>query len=140
MIARNLVHYALNLLAACGLHHVPGWLDGISAPGAPFLSFSFVAPAVLLALALVLCLGVKESARANNVLTGLKMAIVVFIVAVGLAHLDPGNLVPFAPTGVGRPDVPSRLVVSCAPGRSERWKAPSRRPSSAASGCDGTAS
>ncbi len=101
MIARNLVHYALNLLAACGLPHVPGWLDGISAPGAPFLSFSFVAPAVLLALAFVLCLGVKESARANNVLTGLKMAIVVFIVAVGLAHLDPGNLVPFAPTGVG---------------------------------------
>ena len=101
MIARNLVHYVLNLLAACGVGPVPSWLDGISAPGATFFSISFVAPALLLALTFVLCLGVKESARANNVLTGLKMAIVVFIVAVGLAHLDAGNLLPFAPTGVG---------------------------------------
>ncbi|GAB3685135.1 amino acid permease [Saccharopolyspora tripterygii] len=48
----------------------------------------------------VLLLGVRESAWATTVTTVLKIAVLVFFVAVALTAFNSGNMVPFAPTGI----------------------------------------
>ena len=110
LIARNLVHYVLRLLEAMGLSNLPSWLVAIPVPGLPFLSVSFTAPIVLCLLGSVLCCGIRESARANNILTGLKMSIVVFVVIAGVTAVDSNNWVPFAPRGTSSVFQASSLV------------------------------
>jgi APA family basic amino acid/polyamine antiporter len=99
LIARNLMHYVINFLEVCGVQRVPTWLESISLPLAPFFSFSFTAPLVLALLACVLCKGIHESAKVNNILTSLKCLIVVFVIVSGLSKLNTDNLSPFAPKG-----------------------------------------
>ncbi|MBQ0925294.1 amino acid permease [Saccharopolyspora endophytica] len=48
----------------------------------------------------VLLLGVRESAWATTVTTVLKIAVLVFFVAVAFTAFDSGNLTPFAPAGI----------------------------------------
>jgi APA family basic amino acid/polyamine antiporter len=47
----------------------------------------------------LLVIGVKESARANNAMVVLKLAVLALFVGVGLLHVDPANWTPFAPNG-----------------------------------------
>jgi APA family basic amino acid/polyamine antiporter len=47
----------------------------------------------------VLVLGVKESARVNNLMVILKLAVLALFVGVGALYMDPKNWVPFAPNG-----------------------------------------
>jgi APA family basic amino acid/polyamine antiporter len=47
----------------------------------------------------LLLLGVRESARANNILVILKLAVLGLFIAVGLANVNPANYEPFAPNG-----------------------------------------
>jgi APA family basic amino acid/polyamine antiporter len=47
----------------------------------------------------VLLLGVRESARVNAVMVAVKLVVLGLFVAVGLAHINPANYVPFAPNG-----------------------------------------
>ena len=59
----------------------------------PFLSaypdlFAF---GITLALTAVLCLGVKESTRFNNVFTCLNIGVVLFVTVFGAAHADLAN-------------------------------------------------
>ena len=100
LIARNLVQYIRELLIAFGIQGIPSWLDKIDVPGAPFLSFSITAPLVLLILSLILLRGVRESATVNNIMTSLKIFIVLFVIIAGCTVLDPGNWTPLAPEGV----------------------------------------
>jgi len=60
-------------------------------------------PAVLIVLAMtaVLYVGVRESARANNIMVALKVAIIVIVVIAGLKFVDPGNFRPFVPANTG---------------------------------------
>ncbi|MCX6344434.1 MAG: amino acid permease [Armatimonadetes bacterium] len=60
-------------------------------------------PALLITLILtvVLVIGIKESTRFNNIMVGLKVAIVCFVIAVGAFFVHPGNWHPFAPFGYG---------------------------------------
>lgn len=48
----------------------------------------------------VLLLGVRESAWATTVTTVLKIAVLVFFVAVAFTAFNSGNLIPFAPAGI----------------------------------------
>ncbi|CAI5458855.1 unnamed protein product [Closterium sp. Yama58-4] len=61
------------------------------------LSINLVAPAVLLLLSWLLCRGVRETSRVNDVMTSVKVAIVVLVVAVGAGHMNPANWFPFFP-------------------------------------------
>lgn len=54
---------------------------------------------IVLAITLVLVLGVRESARVNLVMVGIKMAILVFFIIIAFANFSSGNLTPFAPEG-----------------------------------------
>ncbi len=47
----------------------------------------------------LLCVGVKESVRANNIMVMIKLAVLTLFVVVGTIHIDPANYVPFAPNG-----------------------------------------
>jgi APA family basic amino acid/polyamine antiporter len=52
-----------------------------------------------MAVTWVLLLGVKESARANNVMVVVKLLVLGVFVVVGGLHIDTANYVPFAPNG-----------------------------------------
>ena len=47
----------------------------------------------------LLVIGVKESARANAVMVGIKLLVLAFFVIVGFGHIDMANYHPFAPNG-----------------------------------------
>jgi APA family basic amino acid/polyamine antiporter len=80
---------------------------GVSLPDAiakaPGAGGTVNVPAVLLILAVasLLAYGIRESARANTVMVVLKLAILVFFVAIGVGSIRSGNLHPFAPHGFG---------------------------------------
>jgi APA family basic amino acid/polyamine antiporter len=47
----------------------------------------------------LLVIGVKESARVNNAMVVLKLAVLALFVGVGVLYVDPKNWTPFAPNG-----------------------------------------
>ncbi|GAA2791623.1 amino acid permease [Crossiella cryophila] len=68
-------------------------------PGAGGVVNIPAAVVVLLATA-VLIAGVRESARATTVTTMIKVAVLIFFVAVAATAFDSGNMTPFAPEGL----------------------------------------
>jgi APA family basic amino acid/polyamine antiporter len=62
----------------------------------------FDLPAVLIALAVtyVLVIGIRESAWFNTAMVAIKVAIVLFVIGVGMLYVDPANWRPFAPFGL----------------------------------------
>jgi len=55
--------------------------------------------AIVMVITWILLLGVKESARANNIMVVIKLVVLGFFVVVGAMHIDTANYVPFAPNG-----------------------------------------
>jgi APA family basic amino acid/polyamine antiporter len=47
----------------------------------------------------VLVIGIRESARVNNAMVVLKLAVLALFVGVGVFYIDPANWTPFAPNG-----------------------------------------
>ena len=66
--------------------------------GVPLL-LNVPAALIVLAITSLLYVGVRESARANNVMVVVKLLVLGLFVVVGAAHIDPANYVPFAPNG-----------------------------------------
>jgi APA family basic amino acid/polyamine antiporter len=62
----------------------------------------FDLPAVVVAAAVtvVLVIGIRESAGFNTVMVGVKLVIVLFVIAVGAFYVNPENWKPFAPYGL----------------------------------------
>jgi APA family basic amino acid/polyamine antiporter len=54
---------------------------------------------VVAAITWLLVIGIKESARANNAMVVLKLAVLALFVGVGAFYIDPANWTPFAPNG-----------------------------------------
>jgi APA family basic amino acid/polyamine antiporter len=55
--------------------------------------------AIVMAITWLLLRGVKESARANNIMVVVKLLVLTLFVVVGALHIDTSNYVPFAPNG-----------------------------------------
>lgn len=92
--------YLQSLLASVG-YRLP--VELTAAPGAvPGVSTWFNLPALLIMLVLtaMLSLGVRESARVNNVMVAIKIGVVLLFIAVGVGHVEPTNWQPYAPFGV----------------------------------------
>jgi APA family basic amino acid/polyamine antiporter len=73
-----------------------------AAPGAVAGVTTYMnAPAlfIMLVLTTMLSLGVRESARVNNVMVVIKIAVVLLFIVVGVKHVNPVNWQPFAPFG-----------------------------------------
>ncbi len=60
-------------------------------------------PAVLIIaiITYILYYGMKESARVNNIIVGIKIVIILVFVVLGVGHIDTANYHPFAPFGFG---------------------------------------
>jgi basic amino acid/polyamine antiporter, APA family len=58
-------------------------------------------PAVLITLLItwILFIGIKESAKINNIIVLLKIAVIVLFIVLGFSHIDFANFKPFAPFG-----------------------------------------
>ena len=109
--------YFNSLLTAFGIH-LPDWLTHgyrtallssnpevhallQTAPrlgGIPIL-VNVPAALIVLAITALLYIGVRESARANNVMVVVKLLVLGLFVGLGAWHINPDNYVPFAPNG-----------------------------------------
>ena len=105
--------YFQSLLGSFGLH-LPPWLGTdpmtathqapellATAPQVLGIPIVVNLPAILAVLFVtaVLCIGIRESARANAVLVALKLGMIALFLYVGVAHVEPSNWTPFAPNG-----------------------------------------
>jgi APA family basic amino acid/polyamine antiporter len=61
--------------------------------------FNLLAVAIVAVVTWVLVIGIKESARANNVMVALKLVILGFFIVVGAFYVKPANWSPFMPNG-----------------------------------------
>jgi APA family basic amino acid/polyamine antiporter len=109
--------YFMSLLSGFGLT-MPAWLTHgyrtallssdpavhallQSAPrvaGIPIL-LNIPAAVIVMAITWLLYIGVRESARANNIIVVVKLLVLGFFVVLGGMHIDPANYRPFAPNG-----------------------------------------
>lgn len=78
---------------------VPGVYE--SAPhifGKPII-FNVLAVAIVALITIVLVWGIRESARFNAVMVGIKILVLVFFIVVGFTYVQPANWTPFTPNG-----------------------------------------
>ncbi|HET8622916.1 MAG TPA: amino acid permease [Gemmatimonadales bacterium] len=54
---------------------------------------------IVMAVTALLYIGVRESARANNIMVVVKLVVLGLFVAIGVMHIDPQNYTPFVPNG-----------------------------------------
>jgi len=83
--SENLQYYSSTVLPNIG-----GWEISVNLP----------ALLIVLLLTVLLVYGIRESARANSIMVVVKVAVLVFFVALGGFYLSPGNWQPFAPNGM----------------------------------------
>ncbi len=78
--------------------HIPPFLasDPFSVPGA---WFNLPAAAVVALVTVVLVIGIRESAGFNAAMVLVKLAVVLFVIAAGFAHVDTARWTPFLPFG-----------------------------------------
>jgi APA family basic amino acid/polyamine antiporter len=66
--------------------------------GVPIL-LNIPAALIVLGITALLYIGVRESARANNVMVVIKLLVLALFVGLGAWHINPENFTPFAPNG-----------------------------------------
>lgn len=64
------------------------------------LSINLPAVLVLLFVSILLIRGIKESAKVNCVVVGLKLVVIFIFIVVGIFHINKSNWVPFMPYGM----------------------------------------
>jgi APA family basic amino acid/polyamine antiporter len=74
------------------------WRHHPSIGGIPII-FNAAAAGVVLLITWLLVIGIKESARVNNVLVALKIIILTIFIGVGMFYVKPENWTPFMPNG-----------------------------------------
>jgi APA family basic amino acid/polyamine antiporter len=89
--------YFQSLLEGFGLH-IPKVLA--SAPGAGEGGFvNLPAIIIILAITTLLSKGIKESARVNNIMVLIKLAVIIIFIVAGVGYVKPDNWHPFMPFG-----------------------------------------
>jgi APA family basic amino acid/polyamine antiporter len=74
------------------------WTDHPTIAGIPVI-LNVLAMIIVGAITWLLVVGIKESARANNIMVLLKVVILLFFIAVGAFYVKPENWTPFMPNG-----------------------------------------
>ena len=102
------VHLPPALAASPTLWCTASQVGTMAAPGCAHAGFNLTGaivnlPAVVIValMSSVLVIGIRESARVNNFIVFLKVAIVLLVVIVGLGHITPSNWKPFIPPNAG---------------------------------------
>lgn len=71
----------------------------INAPGVQGGFVNLPAILIIAAITALLIRGVKESARFNNIIVGIKLIVVLLFICIGIFHIHPANWSPFMPYG-----------------------------------------
>ncbi|MFF4364954.1 amino acid permease [Streptomyces sp. NPDC001594] len=79
---------------------LPTWMLGAPGTG-PGHRFDLIAAVLCLFTAYLLTLGIKNAARFETIVVGLKVLVVLLVIVVGFFHIKTGNYSPFFPFGVG---------------------------------------
>jgi APA family basic amino acid/polyamine antiporter len=99
--------YLVSLLESFGIHLPSQWISGpfegaalpdrMAPPGYANL------PAVLIVMlaSAILVIGVRESARVNAIIVGIKLAVVAVFIGAGWSYINPANYHPFLPPNTG---------------------------------------
>ena len=74
------------------------WTNHPTIAGIPIV-FNFLAVFIVAVITWLLVIGVKESARTNNVMVAIKLIILFFFIYAGIKYVKPENWTPFAPNG-----------------------------------------
>jgi len=99
--------YVINVLEELGIHLPPALINAPvgKGPGHTLVATGAIVnvPAVLIVIALTwLCyVGIKQSARLNNIMVVIKVAIIVLFIIAGLAYIDTANWHPYLPANTG---------------------------------------
>jgi APA family basic amino acid/polyamine antiporter len=78
---------------------VHGLLETAPRIGGLPLLLNIPAAVIVLLITVLLYVGVRESAKANNIMVVIKLIVLALFVVVGSMHNDPANYTPFAPNG-----------------------------------------
>jgi APA family basic amino acid/polyamine antiporter len=99
--------YFIKLLHLSGVHEIPLWLitDPVTAKeeamkmgvAAPAFSINLPAGIIVWLVTWILFKGIKESAKTNNIIVGIKVTAVMFVIACGAFYINPSNWHPFIP-------------------------------------------
>ncbi len=120
LVAVGWSHYFIKLIGLFGLH-IPSWLTNdyltlshlapeLIAQSVPYLFgipivFNLPAALIIIAITTLLVVGIKESARFNSIIVGVKLAVILLVIFVGWFYVKPDNwgnsFSAFAPFGIG---------------------------------------
>src|SRR5205085_8217875 len=78
---------------------VHGLLDSAPHVGGVPVLVNVPAFAIVALITWLLLLGVRESARANNIMVAVKLVVLTLFIVVGLTRINAANYTPFAPNG-----------------------------------------
>ena len=92
--------YVSKLLAGWGLA-LPQWLSNSPFDPHPGL-VNLPAVLIIVLASIVLIRGISESAKVNNAIVALKVAVVITVIVVGAFFVHPGNWHPFIPANTGK--------------------------------------
>jgi APA family basic amino acid/polyamine antiporter len=88
--------YMVSLLESAGIHLPPAL---INAPGVKGGMINLPAVLIIAAITALLIKGVKETAKFNNLIVGIKLCVVALFICIGVFHIHPANWSPFMPYG-----------------------------------------
>src|SRR5271157_340260 len=102
VVAIGFSAYTKSQLASFGLNLPDRWSTPVWESGHWTGSyFNFPAFLIIFILTVLLVRGVRESAKANNVMVAIKIGAILIFLVVGGALVNPSNWRPFAPSGFG---------------------------------------
>ena len=120
LVAVGWSHYFVNLIGTFGLH-IPAWLtndywtlshhsNGVLTHVAPYfcgipIVLNLPAALIIVVITALLVVGIKESARFNSIIVGVKLAVILLVIFIGWFYVKKENwgnsFSAFAPFGVG---------------------------------------
>ena len=78
---------------------LPLWMSGAPSAASPGTVINLPAVIIVLCICYLLVVGIRESARFNAVMVGVKLAAVLFFIGAGAVYVKPENWDPFTPYG-----------------------------------------
>ena len=90
--------YMQKLLEGAGIA-LPVWMSAAPSANAPGALINLPAVIIVLCIMYLLVVGIRESARFNAIMVGIKLAAVLFFIGAGAVYVRPENWNPFTPYG-----------------------------------------
>src|SRR3954467_10103695 len=79
--------------------HVRGLRTSAPHVGGLAILINVPAFAIVMLITWLLLMGVRESARANNIMVAVKLVVLALFIVMGVTHINKANYTPFAPNG-----------------------------------------